>query len=128
MILLVAFAFLAGVITVLSPCILPLLPIILSSSLAGQNLGKARPIGVVIGFVLSFTFFTLFLSTIVRLSGIPAETLRFLSIFVIAGFGLSLLIPRVQLFIEQIFSKLTSLAPKTNLNSGFGSVVTDQIF
>lgn len=121
MILLIAFAFLAGVITILSPCILPLLPIILSSSLSGKNLGKLRPLGVVVGFVLSFTFFTLFLSTIVRLSGIPADTLRSVSIFIIAAFGISLLIPRLQLWIEQLFIKLSHLAPKTNLNPGFGA-------
>ena len=56
MILLIAFAFLAGVITVLSPCILPILPIILTSSIGGQNIGNPVPMGVVIGFVLSFTF------------------------------------------------------------------------
>src|SRR3989338_751041 len=106
MILLIAFAFLAGIITVLSPCILPILPIILSSTIGGQNTGKSCPIGVVIGFILSFTFFTLFLSTIVRLSGISADALRFVSIFVIAGFGASLLIPQFQMFIEKLFSRL----------------------
>ena len=121
MILLIAFAFLAGVVTILSPCILPLLPIILSSSLAGQSLGKMRPLGVIVGFVISFTFFTLFLSTIVRLLGIPADTLRLVSVLIIALFGISFLIPVVQFWIEQLFSRLMNLAPKTNLNPGFGS-------
>ncbi|MEK7111092.1 MAG: cytochrome c biogenesis protein DipZ [Patescibacteria group bacterium] len=120
MILLVAFAFLAGVITVLSPCILPILPIILTSSIGGQNTGKSRPLGVVTGFVLSFTFFTLFLSTIVRLSGIPADTLRFVSVFVIAGFGMSLLIPRFQVLVEQLFSKLAGFMPSSQNRTGFG--------
>ena len=120
MILLIAFAFLAGIITILSPCILPILPIILTSTLGGQEIGKSRPIGVVTGFVLSFTFFTLFLSTIVRISGIPADSLRFLSIVVIAGFGVSLLIPHFQVMLERLFSRLASLMPSNQNRTGFG--------
>ena len=120
MILLIAFAFLAGIITILSPCILPILPIILTSSIGGVNTGKSRPLGVVIGFILSFTFFTLFLSTIVRLSGIPAETLRFVSVLVVAGFGVSLLVPRFQVLIEKLFSKLASFIPNNQGRTGFG--------
>lgn len=120
MILLIAFAFLAGVITVLSPCILPILPIILTSSIGGVNAGKSRPTGVVIGFILSFTFFTLFLSTIVRLSGIPAETLRLVSVLVVAGFGLSLLVPQFQILVERLFSKLAGFMPSGQGRTGFG--------
>ena len=119
MILLIAFAFLAGVITVLSPCILPILPIILTSSIGGVNTGKSRPMGVVIGFILSFTFFTLFLSTIVRLNGIPAETLRFVSVLVVAGFGISLLVPQFQVLVERLFSKLAELMPNSQGKTGF---------
>lgn len=118
MILLIAFAFLAGVITVLSPCILPILPIILTSTIGGQNTGKSRPMGVVIGFILSFTFFTLFLSTIVRLSGISADTLRLVSVVVIAGFGASLLIPQFQVFVERLFSKLAGFMPNSQNKNG----------
>lgn len=121
MILLVVFAFLAGIVTILSPCILPILPIILSSSFGGKEIGRARPIGVVAGFVASFTFFTLFLSTIVRISGISADTLRFFSVIVIALFGISFLIPQFQLLVEKLFSKLARFAPQSNTKTGFGS-------
>ena len=120
MILLIAFAFLAGIITVLSPCILPILPIILTSSIGGVNTGKSRPMGVVIGFVLSFTFFTLFLSTIVRFRGIPAETLRFVSVLIIASFGVSLLVPKFQVLVEKLFSRLASFMPNGQRRTGFG--------
>jgi len=116
MLLLILFAFLAGVVTVLSPCILPLLPIILSSA---DGTGKQKPLGVVVGFVASFTFFTLFLSTIVRLSGIPAESLRFFSVIILAGFGVSLLIPQVQAQIEILFSRFANLVPSTQNQTGF---------
>ena len=121
MVLLVVFAFLAGVVTILSPCILPILPIILSSSFGGKQVNKWRPLGVVAGFVASFTFFTLFLSTIVRLSGISADALRLFAVLVVGGFGISLLIPKLQFFIEQAFSRLTKFAPHSNSNTGFGS-------
>ena len=120
MILLLGFAFIAGIVTILSPCILPILPIVLTSTIGGQEIGKSRPIGVVIGFVVSFTFFTLFLSTIVRISGISADVLRLLSVVVIAGFGASLLIPQFQILLERLFSKLAGLMPSSQNKTGFG--------
>lgn len=119
MILLVLFAFAAGIVTVLSPCILPVLPIILSSSVGDVAIGKSRPIGVVVGFVLSFTLFTLFLSAIVNAIGVSADTLRLLSVVVIAGFGFSLLVPRVQLALEALSSKLTRFIPTVSSGGGF---------
>jgi cytochrome c biogenesis protein CcdA/thiol-disulfide isomerase/thioredoxin len=121
MILLILFAFLAGIVTVLSPCILPLLPIILSSS---GSAGKAKPLGVVLGFVASFTFFTLFLSTLVTISGLSADLLRSFSIVILAVFGLTLLVPKVQLQLEILSSKIAGFAPSTQGRTGFwGGVV-----
>lgn len=117
MLLLVLFAFIAGIVTILSPCILPILPIVLSGSIGG---GKRRPLGVITGFIASFTLFTLFLSTIIRLTGISADALRLFSVLVIAGFGISLIIPQFQQVIERLFSRLAGLAPKSSSNnSGF---------
>ncbi len=117
MILLIIFAFIAGVVTVLSPCILPLLPIILSSSTTEPD--KQRPLGVVIGFVASFTFFTLFLSSIVKATHIPAESLRVLSILILAVLGISLLIPQVQTEVEIVFGRLANLIPSQQKRTGF---------
>ncbi len=120
MILLIIFAFLAGVVTILSPCILPVLPIILSSSIGDQNIGKMRPFGVITGFILSFTFFTLFLSSIVKLIGIPAESLRVFSVIVIGLFGVTMLIPKFQYWTEILFSKLSQFLPQSQGKTGFG--------
>lgn len=119
MIFLITFAFLAGVVTILSPCILPILPIVLSSTLGGKAIGKSRPVGVIIGFILSFTFFTLFLSTIVKMSGIPADSLRLFSVIVIGLFGISFLIPQFQLVLEKVFSSLARFVPQGNTKTGF---------
>lgn len=120
MILLLLFSFIAGIVTILSPCILPILPVILSGSISG---GKKRPFGVVTGFILSFTFFTLFLTSIVRLIGIPADSLRTVSIVIIFVFGLSLLLPNFQVYVEKLFAKLSSFVPRSNNDGGFKSGV-----
>lgn len=118
MILLLLFAFVAGIVTILSPCILPILPIVLSSGF-GDHTSKKRPLGVVVGFVLSFTFFTLFLSTIVTFSGIPVDSLRIVSVVIIAGFGISLLIPQIQKLMEKLFTALAQFAPQSQNRTGF---------
>ncbi len=120
MFVLAGFAFVAGVVTILSPCILPLLPIILSSSTSGS---KKRPFGVVTGFVVSFTFFTLFLSTIVSATGLSAGFLRNLAVVILIGFGLSLLIPKTQELLEKLFTNLSNKTPQQRERSGFGGGV-----
>jgi cytochrome c biogenesis protein CcdA/thiol-disulfide isomerase/thioredoxin len=90
MIVLLVFAFVSGVITILSPCILPVLPIVLSGGVGG---GKARPFGVLAGFVVSFTGFTLALSALVQALGIPVDALRIAAVVLIILFGLVMLVP-----------------------------------
>jgi cytochrome c biogenesis protein CcdA len=77
-------------------------------------------LGIVLGFIISFTFFTLFLSTIVRISGIQADSIRLFSVIVIALFGLSLLIPSFQILSEKLFSHLAKFMPKSQNRNGFG--------
>lgn len=104
MILLVAFSFLAGIITILSPCILPILPIVLSGSVTG---GKRRPLEIIIGFILSFTFFTLFLSAIIRATGLPADLMRTAAIFIIGILGISLTV-NIEIFRFSFIPKTTN--------------------
>jgi cytochrome c biogenesis protein CcdA len=122
MILLILFAFIAGFVTILSPCILPILPIVLSGSLSG---GKKRPLGVVAGFIGSFTFFTLFLSIIVRSTGIPADFMRNLAVVMVLVFGIFLVIPQAQVFFEKLVTKLSSLQKKPSQSGDgfFGGVI-----
>lgn len=90
MVILLIFAFLAGIVTVLSPCVLPVLPALLS---AGGGKGRLRPIGIIIGLLCSFMFFTLTLTTLVRFTGISPDFLRYLAIAMIACFGLMMIFP-----------------------------------
>lgn len=102
MVLTIGFAFLAGVITVLSPCVLPLLPVILAT--AAQE-GKARPVGVVIGFVGCFMLATLGLSYLVRSLGLPPDINRLAAGYILILLGLVLAIP----FLHNRFERYTSL-------------------
>jgi cytochrome c biogenesis protein CcdA/thiol-disulfide isomerase/thioredoxin len=116
MILLFFFAFLGGIVTILSPCILPILPVVLTGSIGS---GKRRPLGIISGFILSFTFFTLFLASIVRITNIPADSLRLVSIVIIFLFGISLLLPQFQKLTEQLFSKLSNKFTLRGNHEGF---------
>lgn len=97
------FAFIAGVVTILSPCVLPVLPIVLSGAVGGQR----RPWGIVTGFVVSFSLFTLLLSAAVRALGISADGLRLGAILVIGLFGLSLVVPAWSAAFERSMSRLS---------------------
>lgn len=116
MIVLLGFAFLGGIVTILSPCILPVLPILLSGSATG---GKRRPVGVVLGFVGSFTIFTLFLSSVVSATNISPETLRLVAVIALGLFGVTLVVPNMLAIWERIFSGLSSRVPRTSSRSGF---------
>ena len=82
MVVLSLFAFVAGAATALSPCVLPVLPVALS---AGATGGRRRPLGVVTGLVLSFTFATVALVYVISALGLPDDLLRNLAIAVLAG-------------------------------------------
>lgn len=90
MLLLFMVSFLAGVCTMLSPCILPILPIVLASGVSRQ---KWRPLGVTIGLIVSFTFFTLTLTYLVRAFEISADVLRNIAIGLVFLFGLFMVVP-----------------------------------
>ncbi len=118
MLVLLAFAFVSGVITILSPCILPVLPIVLSGSVGG---GRARPFGVLAGFVASFTVFTLTLSAIVRAFGIPADALRVVAVVLIALFGIVMLVPRLRDGFEVLTARIASRGGAVGASAGAGA-------
>lgn len=107
--ILILFAFLAGVITIFSPCILPMLPLILSGSVGGRS----RPWGIILGFFVSFTFFTLSLATLVQAFGLSADLLRQIAALVIVLLGVVLLLPGWQVVIEKWFGGLQPLLAST---------------
>ena len=119
MTLLVLFAFVAGGATALSPCVLPVLPVALS---AGATGGRRRPLGVVTGLVLSFTFATVALVYVLSALGLPDNVFRSLAIGVLAVAGVALLLPRAAARIEAALARLARRPPSRG-GDGFASGV-----
>lgn len=84
------FAFIAGLVTILSPCVLPLLPVILA---AATGAGRARPLGVTLGFAGSFTVATLALAALVAAFDIPPDANRLIAGWLLIALGLALALP-----------------------------------
>ena len=114
MALLIAFAFVAGVGTALSPCVLPVLPVALS---AGATGGARRPLGIVAGLALSFTFATVALVYLIHALGLPNGLLRTLAIIALIAFGAALLLPPVAARVE---AWLSGLAGRTEAGTAAG--------
>ncbi|MEP7162265.1 MAG: cytochrome c biogenesis protein DipZ [Candidatus Moraniibacteriota bacterium] len=120
LILLLFFTFLSGVVTILAPCIWPLLPIILSASASG---GHRKPLGIVTGIAVSFTFFTLSLSYILKIIPFDPDNLRLFGVVIIAFLGLVLVIPALGKRMEGLVSRLSSFGGRFlgQSGTGFGS-------
>lgn len=88
---LLAVSFIAGVLTVLAPCILPLVPVVIGSSATGRN--RATPFIVVGSLALSIILFTYLLKFSTALIMIPPEVWTYLSGGILVLFGLVLLFP-----------------------------------
>src|SRR5437870_2098795 len=113
MLLLLGFAFLAGLVTILAPCIWPVLPIVLSSSIAGGK-GHQRPLGITLGVMLSFTIFTLSVSYLVRIFHLDPNILRIFAVVIIGFLGLTMIIPALATKFELFVSKLSNIFGQNN--------------
>jgi cytochrome c biogenesis protein CcdA/thiol-disulfide isomerase/thioredoxin len=102
---LLGIAFLAGIITAISPCVLPVLPILLAGSAASTN--PRRPFAIVAGLVVSFTAFTLAGAALLSALGLPEDILRTIAIVALLVLAASLLSQRVAWVFERPFLFLT---------------------
>jgi len=110
MLLLTIFAVLAGAGTALTPCVLPVLPALLSASAAG---GPRRPLGVILGLVSTHTIAIVALASVIDGVGLTDGFVRSLAVVVLAAFGLALLWPRFGLLVERAFAPLQRLGPRS---------------
>jgi cytochrome c biogenesis protein CcdA/thiol-disulfide isomerase/thioredoxin len=117
MIVLLAFAVLAGAATAITPCVLPVLPALLSASGTG---GRRRPLGVVCGLALTHTIAIVGIASVVDGVGFADGTLRTLAIFVLLVFGLTLLVPAASHWIEDRMAVLSRFGPR-QAGNGFWS-------
>ncbi|MDQ3103265.1 MAG: cytochrome c biogenesis protein DipZ [Actinomycetota bacterium] len=117
MLLLILFALLAGAATALSPCVLPILPVVAAGGLTG---GRRRPLGIVIGLVLSFTFVAVALVYVIDALGLPDDIQRTVAIVVLVVFGVALLVPAIGDRMEARLSRLVG-APRVRNREGLSS-------
>ncbi|WP_350348773.1 cytochrome c biogenesis protein CcdA [Agromyces sp. G08B096] len=117
-----------GLITGISPCILPVLPVILLSGGAQSARGDAdgrsrpsrwRPYLVIAGLVVSFSLVTLVGSLLLGLLGLPQDVLRWAGLVVLALIGIGLIVPRFEELLEKPFSWIPRRAVGTD-RGGFG--------
>jgi len=88
---LLVVAFIAGVLTVLAPCILPLLPVVVGSAASGRS--RATPYIVVGSLAVSIILFTYLLKASTAFIMVPPEVWTYLSGGIVVFFGLTLLFP-----------------------------------
>ncbi|HWX75468.1 MAG TPA: hypothetical protein VNZ05_09185, partial [Solirubrobacteraceae bacterium] len=117
MIILLGFALLAGAGTALSPCVLPVLPALLS---AGGSGGKRRPLGIVTGLAITFTITIIGVAKVVDGVGLGSDPLRDVAIVVLLAFGRVLLLPGIAARIEAPLSRLARFGPRSR-GEGFRS-------
>jgi cytochrome c biogenesis protein CcdA/thiol-disulfide isomerase/thioredoxin len=117
MLVLLVFAVLAGAGTALSPCVLPVLPALLSASGVG---GRRRPLGIVLGLSITLTVTIVGLSNVVGGIGLGSDPLRDLAIVVLFAFGVTLLSPELAARVEAPLSRLARFGPRST-GDGFRS-------
>ena len=108
---LLGIAFVAGLITALSPCVLPVLPILLAGGASGR-----RPYGIILGLVGSFSVFTVVGASILDSLGLPQDALRNLAIVLLFVLAATLLVPRLAALAERPLLFLTRQRPRTESN------------
>ncbi|HMK63141.1 MAG TPA: cytochrome c biogenesis protein CcdA, partial [Acidimicrobiales bacterium] len=128
MIGLLGIGFVAGLVAGISPCIVPVLPVVLAAGATGDAQSRSdrakarsarwRPVAVVGGLVLSFSAATLGGSALLSVLGLPQDLLRDVGLVLVGLVGLGLLVPTVGHVIERPFSRL-HLRPPTGRGSGF---------
>lgn len=109
-------AFLEGFALIVSPCILPVLPLVLAASAEG---GRRRPYGIIIGFVLAFSLFAIVARELVTQLGLNPDLIRDASLVLLTLFGLVLLSTKL----SERFSLLTQGA--ANLGNRFAATGGD---
>ena len=129
-----------GLITGISPCILPVLPVIFFSGTQGKDDAAepgdggvavavkpkrdvSRPYRVIGGLVLSFSIVTLAGSALLSLLHLPQDAIRWIALVALVAIGLGLIFPRFEQVLERPFARIPQkqIAARTN---GFGLGLT----
>jgi len=110
------WAYVAGLLTLLNPCVLPLLPIVLASSLQHSRVG---PLYLVAGLILSFTVIGVGVSAFGHLIGLDDVLVNRISAIIMIVFGLVLLVPRATDWVSKLATPFANRAnTKLDQNNG----------
>ncbi len=90
----IIISFLAGILTVFSPCVLPVLPVVLGGGVSDLK-NKRRPFVITISLIFSIVLFTLLLKVFAIFINVPPLVWQLLSGLILVGFGIALLFPRL---------------------------------
>src|SRR5580765_5259240 len=115
MIVLLGIAFLAGVITAVSPCVLPVLPIVLAGGASG---GGRRPYAIIAGLVTMFVVSILFATYVLHKLGLPQDLLRNVAIGLLFAVAATLLLPQVGPLVERALAPLSRRSGGGDLGGG----------
>lgn len=119
---LILIGLLGGLITGISPCILPVLPVIFFAGAPESDpadpavsvrpkrtrFETLRPYRVIAGLVVSFSVFTLTGSALLSLLHLPEDAIRWAGLAALTLIGFGLIFPRVQHFLEVPFSRIST--------------------
>ena len=94
-------AFLAGLVSILSPCVLPLLPVVLGAAVSEHRLG---PVALAAGLALSFMLLGLFVATIGFAMGLDNDLFRAVAAFLLVAVGIILAVPAAQARLSLLIS------------------------
>jgi cytochrome c-type biogenesis protein len=90
----IGLALLAGLLSTLSPCVLPLVPIVVATALGEHRLG---PVALAAGLALSFVVIGLLVATVGFAAGLDQDVFRSVAAVLLIVVGGVLLVPRLQL-------------------------------
>src|SRR5918912_2839191 len=113
--LLYGTAVLAGIVTAVSPCALPVLPIVFAGGASG---GRRRPYAIIAGIVVGFSGSLLAVAWLLRQLHLPQDLLRNVSIALLFVVAATLVVPQLGVVLERPLSRL-SRRPSGDLRGGF---------
>lgn len=116
------WAYVAGLLTLINPCVLPLLPIIIASAMQQTRLG---PVALAAGLIVSFTVVGVVVTAFGHLIGLTPELLNQIAAILMIVFGLVLLVPRASGFFAQLATPMAGGA-NARLEQAEGSGVRGQ--
>src|SRR3974390_3380852 len=103
---LLVVAFLGGLITGISPCIVPVIPVVVAGGSSATN--RRRPFLIIAGLVLSFSLTVLFAQTVLSFLHLPLDFLFWLGVAMLGAIALGLMIPKLGELLERPFVRLGS--------------------